>query len=96
MNNKELINELAEESGYTKEDSQRLVKSLIDTMSEDFEKGENVTISGFGTFEVKKRMERVLVNPTTGKKMLVPPKLILGFKPSNSIKEQLKKKRPKT
>ena len=61
-------------------------------MSEDFEKGENVTISGFGTFEVKKRMERVLVNPTTGKKMLVPPKLVLGFKPSNSIKEQLKKK----
>ena len=57
MNDKELINELAEESGYTKEDSQRLVKSLIDTMSEDFEKGENVTISGFGTFEVKKRME---------------------------------------
>ena len=92
MNNKELINELAEESGYTKEDSQRLVKSLIDTMSEDFEKGENVTISGFGTFEVKKRMERVLVNPTTGKKMLVPSKLVLGFKPSNSIKEQLKKK----
>ena len=92
MNNKELINELAEESGYTKEDSQRLVKSLIDTMSEDFEKGENVAISGFGTFEVKKRMERVLVNPTTGKKMLVPPKLVLGFKPSNSIKEQLKKK----
>jgi nucleoid DNA-binding protein len=92
MNNKELINELAEESGYTKEDSQRLVKSLIDTMSEDFEKGENVTISGFGTFEIKKRMERVLVNPTTGKKMLVPPKLVLGFKPSNSIKEQLKKK----
>lgn len=92
MNNKELINELAEESGYTKEDSQCLVKSLIDTMSEDFEKGENVTISGFGTFEVKKRMERVLVNPTTGKKMLVPPKLVLGFKPSNSIKEQLKKK----
>ena len=92
MNNKELINELAEESGYTKEDSQRLVKSLIDTMSEDFEKSENVTISGFGTFEVKKRMERVLVNPTTGKKMLVPPKLVLGFKPSNSIKEQLKKK----
>jgi len=92
MNNKELINELAEESGYTKEDSQRLVKSLIDAMSEDFEKGENVTISGFGTFEVKKRMERVLVNPTTGKKMLVPPKLVLGFKPSNSIKEQLKKK----
>jgi nucleoid DNA-binding protein len=92
MNNKELINALAEESGYTKEDSQRLVKSLIDAMSEDFEKGEAVTISGFGTFEVKKRMERVLVNPTTGKKMLVPPKLILGFKPSNSIKEQLKKK----
>ncbi|MGI6224150.1 MAG: HU family DNA-binding protein [Prevotella sp.] len=92
MNNKELISELSEQSGYTREDTQRLVKSLIEAMSADFEKGENVSISGFGSFEVKKRMERVLVNPSTGKRMLVPPKLVLGFKPVSSIKEQLKKK----
>lgn len=35
-------------------------------------------------------MERIVVNPATKKRMLVPPKLVLGFKPVQSIKEQLK------
>ena len=48
-------------------------------------------IPGFGTFEVKKRLERILVNPGTGQRMLVPPKLVLGFKPIAAIKESLKK-----
>ena len=47
-------------------------------------------MSGFGSFEVKKRMERVVINPVTGLKMLVPPKLVLGFKPIAAIKEKLK------
>ena len=44
----------------------------------------------FGTFEVKKRLERVVVNPTTKKRQLVPPKLVLGFRPVASVKEKLK------
>lgn len=92
MNNKEFISELSEQSGYTREDTQRLAKSLVEAMMADFERGEAVAIAGFGSFEVKKRMERVLVNPSTGKKMLVPPKLVLGFKPVSSVKELLKKK----
>ena len=59
-------------------------------MGDSFEAGENVSLTGFGTFEVKKRMERVVVNPSTGMRMLVPPKLVLGFKPNASIKEKLK------
>ena len=39
---------------------------------------------------MKKRMERIVVNPSTGMRMLVPPKLVLGFKPNASIKEKLK------
>ena len=49
-----------------------------------------ISIPSFGTFEVKKRLERIVVNPATKKRMLVPPKLVLGFKPVQSIKEQLK------
>ena len=59
-------------------------------MGDAFEGGENVALSGFGSFEVKKRMERVVINPVTGLKMLVPPKLVLGFKPIAAIKEKLK------
>ena len=90
MNNKEFIAELALRSGYTQADAQKLVNALIEGMGDSFEAGENVSLTGFGTFEVKKRMERIVVNPSTGSRMLVPPKLVLGFKPNASIKEKLK------
>ena len=91
MNNKEFISEMALRSGYTQADVQKLVNTLIEGMGNSFEAGENVSLSGFGTFEVKKRLERVITNPSTGQKMLIPPKLVLNFKPVSSAKERLKK-----
>ena len=90
MNNKEYIEELDLLSGYSQEDTQKLVRKVIDAMITQFEEGEAVAIPNFGTFEVKKRMERVVVNPTTKKRQLVPPKLVLGFRPVAAIKEKLK------
>ena len=90
MNNKEFIAELAQRSGYTQADTQKLVNTVIASMGDAFEGGEYVALAGFGSFEVKKRMERVVINPVTGLKMLVPPKLVLGFKPIAAIKEKLK------
>ncbi len=40
--------------------------------------------------ETKKKMERVIVNPSTGQRMLVPPKLVLSFKPNQTWKDKLK------
>ncbi len=60
-------------------------------MSMAFDNGESVSVAGFGSFEVKKRLERIMVNPSTGQRMIVPPKLVLNFKPAASIKEELKK-----
>ena len=65
MNNKEFVAELAQQTGYTQDDTQKLVRKVIDAMITEFEDGEVVAIPNFGTFEVKKRMERVVVNPTT-------------------------------
>lgn len=90
MNNKQYIAELARQTGYSQDDTQRLVRKVIDAMISQFEEGEPVAISGFGTFEVKKRLERVVVNPITKKRQLVPPKLVLGFRPSDAVKEKLK------
>ncbi len=90
MNNKQYIAELARRTGFSQEDTQRLVRKVIDAMIAEFEEGQLVSIPGFGTFEVKKRLERVVVNPITKKRQLVPPKLVLGFRPVDSIKEKLK------
>jgi len=90
MNNKEFISELSQNSGYTQSDTQKLVAALIDEMGKILDEGNQITIPQFGTFEVKKRLERVVINPSSGKRMLVPPKLVLNFKPNAYIKGKLK------
>ncbi len=77
MNNKEFIAELAQRTGYTQADTQKLVNALIEGMGNRFGIGE-------------KRLERIIVSPSTGQRMLVPPKLVLGFKPVTTLKERLK------
>lgn len=90
MNNKEFITELASKSGYTNKDTSRLVSSVIDIMTQELQDGNPVVVQGFGTFEVKKKPEKILVNPATKQRMLVPPKLVLTYKPSANLKEKFK------
>ena len=91
MNNKEYIAELAQQSGYTQTDTQKMVAAVIEQMGDSFEEGNSVLIPNFGTFEVKKRLERIIVNPGTQQRMLVPPKLVLNFRPKESVKYKLNK-----
>ncbi len=91
MNNKEFILELSRKMGYSQTDTQKMVNNLMNTMSDRFQEGNAVVVPGIGTFEVKKKMERIIVNPSTQQRMLVPPKLVLGFRPSPSWKEEIKK-----
>lgn len=91
MNNKQFIAELAQRMEYTAQDTQKMMYNLIDVMTDTFQEGNTVVVQGFGSFEVKKKMERIMVSPTTGQRMLVPPKLILGFKISPTWKDKLKK-----
>jgi DNA-binding protein HU-beta/integration host factor subunit alpha len=90
MNNKEFIAELAERTGYSMKDAQRMVNFLVDAMGDAFQEGDSVLVPNFGLFETKKKMERIMVNPSTGQRMLVPPKLVLNFKPNQTWKEKLK------
>lgn len=90
MNNKEYISKLARETGFSLEDTQKLVQDVLSGMGKCFEEGDSLAVPGFGTFEVKKRLERIMVNPSTGQRMLVPPKLVLNFKPTSIVKDKIK------
>ena len=90
MNNKDFITELSNRSGYSVKDTSDLVASLLKEMSRQLEEGNPIYIQGFGTFEVKKKMERISVSPITKQRMLIPPKLVLSFKPSNTLKDRFK------
>ena len=90
MNNKEFISELSRKLGYTIKDTSQLVSSVIGVMTQELQDGNNIVIQGFGTFEVKKKLERISINPATQQRMLIPPKLVLTYKPSVTLKEKFK------
>lgn len=90
MNNKEFTSELSRRLGYTAKDTNELISALIQEMTRQLEDGNVIQIQGFGSFEVKKKTERISVNPTTKQRMLVPPKLVLTYKPNIALKEKFK------
>ena len=90
MNNKQFIAEVARRMGYSAQDTQKMVYQVVDAMVESFQEDNAVLVPNFGIFEAKKKMERIIVNPTTGQRMLVPPKLTLNFKISPTWKDKLK------
>ena len=90
MNNKDFITTLSQHLGYSVEETQRMVDIVIETMSDHFQEDNSLLVPNFGTFEVKKKMERIMVNPSTGQRMLVPPKLVLNFRPNQTWKDKMK------
>ena len=90
MNNKDFTSELSKRLGYTLKDTSELISSLLSGMTQQLEEGTVVAIQGFGTFAVRKKAERSSVSPTTKQRMLVPPKLVLTYRPSTLLKEKFK------
>lgn len=91
MTNKEFITALAERNNISAKEAQMLVETMTDIMGTNLSEGDTITIQGFGNYEVKKKMERIIVNPTTKQRQLIPPKLAVAFKPSNVLKDKIKK-----
>lgn len=89
MNSKEFVSELSRSLGYTNKDATQLVASLVDIMTQKLQEGNVISLDDFGRFEVKKRLERITVNPMTKQRLLVPPKLVLTFVPGPSLKDNL-------
>lgn len=90
MDNKKLVETLATKLGRSADDVNKLLEGLAGVLRTRCGELDSVIVPGFGTFEPRKRNERVMVNPKTGKRMLVPPKIVLGFKVSNVLKSKLK------
>ncbi|MDF9829590.1 HU family DNA-binding protein [Parabacteroides sp. PF5-6] len=90
MKNKELVSELAKRMEWTQQEVTDMMAALSSVVSAKLMDSDTVYFQGFGQFEVKKKDERITVNPVTGKRYLVPPKLAPVFKPGTTIKNKLK------
>lgn len=87
MNKAELVASVAEKADVTKKDAEKMVVAVFDVISETLAAGEKVQLVGFGTFEVKKREERVGRNPQTKQEITIPACKVPGFKAGKALKD---------
>jgi len=90
MNTTELTALLAKKLSLPKTEVAQRLDDTVSVITTELLENNLVSLSSFGALEVKKREERISVHPSSGKRMLVPPKLVIKFKMSNILKEKLK------
>ncbi|NLJ94998.1 MAG: HU family DNA-binding protein [Clostridiaceae bacterium] len=89
MNKTELIAAVAEKTNLTKKDSQKAVNAMLETITEELAKEEKVTLVGFGTFEVRHRVERQGRNPATKEVITIPASKSPAFKAGKNLKDRV-------
>lgn len=87
MNKAELVAALTEKTGLAKKDNEKVLNSLIETIIEQLQNGEKISLVGFGTFEVKDRAERIGRNPKTMEELIIPASKAPTFKPGKALKD---------
>ncbi len=91
MTNNEFTAEMTRRTGLTAAEVESLTTDLATELGERLAEGDTVSVQGFGTFGAKKKTERVVMNPSTRERMLVPPKVMVTFKASPALKERLRR-----
>ena len=89
MNKTELIAAVAQKTGLTKKDSERVINATVETIVDGLKKGDKVSLSGFGIFEVKNREARVGRNPRTKEAIQIPATRLPAFKASKALKDTI-------
>lgn len=87
MNKSELIDAIAEGADISKAAASRALDSAIDTVSNALKGGDQVTIVGFGTFQVRDRAARTGRNPRTGEEIKIAAAKVPAFKPGKALKD---------
>ncbi|MCD6534609.1 MAG: integration host factor subunit alpha [Deltaproteobacteria bacterium] len=89
MTKADMVDLVYEQIGLSKRESARIVESIFDIIKETLEQGENVKISGFGSFNLQHKKPRRGRNPQTGEEITISARRVLSFKASNVLREQL-------
>jgi len=91
MTKQDLVNAAATKAGVTKKASGEVLDAVLDAVTKSLKKGENVTITGFGTFRVSKRAARTGVNPRNpSQKIKIPAMKLPAFKAGKSLKDAVR------
>lgn len=90
VNKPQLISLLADKLDTSKKDAEAMVDAFVDTVTGQLQKGNKVTITGFGAFKVSKRAARQGVNPKTGASIAIPAMTVPKFTAGKALKDAVK------
>ena len=90
MNKFELVRNIAMKTGMTKTDAEKAYEAVFEAIEEALVAGEKVTVSGFGTFEVKQRKARTGHDPRSKEPISIPSLKAATFKPGKNLKENVR------
>ncbi len=93
MNKSDIVDALSDKLKISRKESHAVVEAIFGRnggiIATALNRGEQISLSGFGVFEIRKRAARTARNPKTGNSVLVPEKFIPVFRPSKALKEKL-------
>ncbi|OQX89895.1 MAG: hypothetical protein B6D65_00800 [candidate division Zixibacteria bacterium 4484_93] len=86
MTKADLVERVAEMTGFTKTETAVICESFLEAIKEALIEGRRIEIRRFGTFKVKERKSRIARNPRTGETVRIPTRYAPVFKPSKEFK----------
>jgi DNA-binding protein HU-beta len=91
MTKQDLVNAASQKASVTKKAAAEVLDACLDAITRSLKKGENVTVTGFGTFRISKRAARTGVNPRNpGQKIKIPAMKLPAFKAGKSLKDAVR------
>jgi integration host factor subunit alpha len=85
----DLSEALHHEVGLSRAESAKIVEQILTQMCDALSRGENVKISGFGTFVLRDKGERIGRNPKTGVEVPIAPRRVLTFRASQMMRNRI-------
>jgi len=90
VNKMDVVKAVASRAGLSQADADRAVNAFIDAIADALTRGEKVTVTGFGTFEVRDRAARMGRNPQTGAPLHIPATKTPAFKAGKGLKDAVR------
>ncbi|MFO7559573.1 MAG: integration host factor subunit alpha [Desulfobacterales bacterium] len=85
----DIINSVQDQIGFPKNQSSRIVETLLELIKKDLESGNDVLVSGFGKFCVREKRKRKGRNPSTGEDMMLEPRKVVTFRCSSVLRKRV-------
>lgn len=89
MRKPELAAAIADKTGLTREKAGEVINAFTDQVSAAAARGEDISLIGFGTFNIRHREARSGRNPQTGASIQIPASKTVGFKPGKAMKDAI-------